>query len=163
MAVMQWAQNRQRGFTIVELLIVVVVIAILAAITIVAYNGIQNRTHDTTVQADLANNGKIIMNSAAVSGIYPTTSVTLGLKVSGGSYLTSRNNFYICLNPTTKRFALSAISRSGKTYQNVDGTISQSAFQLWGADTCDLIGGGNLNAAYDQAGGSGWQSWISAS
>lgn len=33
----------QTGFTIVELLIVVVVIAILAAITIVSYNGIQQR------------------------------------------------------------------------------------------------------------------------
>ena len=31
----------RRGFTIVELLIVVVVIAILAAITIVSYSGIQ--------------------------------------------------------------------------------------------------------------------------
>lgn len=39
---MQWEKQKQ-GFTIVELLIVVVVIAILAAITIVAYNGIQNR------------------------------------------------------------------------------------------------------------------------
>lgn len=34
---------KQQGFTIVELLIVIVVIGILAAITIVAYNGIQNR------------------------------------------------------------------------------------------------------------------------
>lgn len=32
--------NTQRGFTIVELLIVVVVIAILAAISIASYNGI---------------------------------------------------------------------------------------------------------------------------
>jgi prepilin-type N-terminal cleavage/methylation domain-containing protein len=35
--------SRSRGFTIVELLIVIVVIAILAAISIVAYNGIQER------------------------------------------------------------------------------------------------------------------------
>jgi type IV pilus assembly protein PilA len=35
--------NRVSGFTIVELLIVVVVIAILASITIVSYTGIQNR------------------------------------------------------------------------------------------------------------------------
>ena len=34
-----WAKNKQ-AFTIVELLIVIVVIAILAAITIVAYTGI---------------------------------------------------------------------------------------------------------------------------
>lgn len=35
--------NQHKGFTIVELLIVIVVIAILAAITVVAYNGVQNR------------------------------------------------------------------------------------------------------------------------
>lgn len=37
----------QYGFTIVELLIVIVIIGILAAITIVAYNGIQTRATNT--------------------------------------------------------------------------------------------------------------------
>ncbi len=40
-----------KGFTIVELLIVVVVIAILAAITIVAYNGIQSRAKTSAAQS----------------------------------------------------------------------------------------------------------------
>ena len=43
-------KNNQKGFTIVELLIVIVVIAILAAITIVAFNGIQNRAKATSGQ-----------------------------------------------------------------------------------------------------------------
>lgn len=39
------------GFTIVELLIVIVVIAILATISIVAYNGIQARANDSKVKS----------------------------------------------------------------------------------------------------------------
>lgn len=46
-----WA--KQKGFTIVELLIVIVVIAILAAITIVAYNGIQDRAKTSKASAAL--------------------------------------------------------------------------------------------------------------
>lgn len=47
-----WAKNKQQsGFTIVELLIVIVVIGILAAITIVAYNGIQAKASDTRMKS----------------------------------------------------------------------------------------------------------------
>jgi general secretion pathway protein G len=49
-----WAkQKQQSGFTIVELLIVIVVIGILAAITIVAYNGVQNRAKTAALTSDL--------------------------------------------------------------------------------------------------------------
>ena len=47
-----WARMKS-GFTIVELLIVVVVIAILATITIVAYNGIQNQAKDSALRTSL--------------------------------------------------------------------------------------------------------------
>ncbi len=49
-----------KGFTIVELLIVIVVIGILAAITIVSYNGIQNRAKVQTVNTDLSQLAKAI-------------------------------------------------------------------------------------------------------
>lgn len=44
-------RGRESGFTIVELLIVIVVIGILAAITIVAYNGIQERARLSSAMA----------------------------------------------------------------------------------------------------------------
>ena len=65
--------SRQTGFTIVELLIVIVVIAILAAITIVAYNGIQARAKDSRVQSDIQSVAKKIELYAVDNGSYPST------------------------------------------------------------------------------------------
>jgi prepilin-type N-terminal cleavage/methylation domain-containing protein len=47
-------EKNKNGFTIVELLIVIVVIAILAAITVVAYNGIQDRAKNSKRDSDVA-------------------------------------------------------------------------------------------------------------
>ena len=68
----QFSQKPQvatmRGFTIVELLIVIVVIAILAAITIVAYNGIQARAKLTQQTAQIDKIGKAIQLWQAENG-----------------------------------------------------------------------------------------------
>lgn len=66
-------QTKQRGFTIVELLIVVVIIAILAAITIVAYNGIQNRAKTSAAKSSAATVQKKAEIAVGTSGSYPTT------------------------------------------------------------------------------------------
>lgn len=46
-------KSHQQGFTIVELLIVIIVIAILAALVIAAYNGIQQMARDNERQTDM--------------------------------------------------------------------------------------------------------------
>lgn len=75
-------KNRQsedaNGFTIVELLIVVVVIAILAAITIVAYNGIQNRAKESSLQSSTSQASKKVAAYAALnSDTYPSQATFL--------------------------------------------------------------------------------------
>ena len=44
-------QLKNRGFTLVELLIVIVIIAILTVIALVAYNDIQNQARKTTAES----------------------------------------------------------------------------------------------------------------
>jgi prepilin-type N-terminal cleavage/methylation domain len=72
-----WALNKHssqnKGFTIVELLIVIVVIGILAAIVIVAFNGVQDRSRWAKTQSDLASINKAIQMYYAEKGEYPAT------------------------------------------------------------------------------------------
>ena len=63
----------QRAFTIVELLIVVVIIAILAAITIVAYTGIQTRARAASASSALAQAQKKLELYKVDNSAYPTT------------------------------------------------------------------------------------------
>jgi len=64
---MQWVKNKQAGFTIVELLIVIVVIAILATITIVSFNGIQQRANAAVISNSIDSWEKAV-RMAAIEG-----------------------------------------------------------------------------------------------
>lgn len=65
--------QKQKGFTVVELLIVIVVIGILAAITIVAYNGIQNRAINSAGSSAAAQAVKLVNGYVSTYGTYPST------------------------------------------------------------------------------------------
>jgi prepilin-type N-terminal cleavage/methylation domain-containing protein len=61
-----------KGFTIVELLIVIVVIGILAALVVTTYNGIQQKARDTERKTDInAIHGQVEAYQAQ-NGKYPT-------------------------------------------------------------------------------------------
>lgn len=66
------------GFTIVELLIVIVIIGILAAITIVAYNGIQQRASNTATTNAVSEYAKDLQLYATNNGSYPTPYSCIG-------------------------------------------------------------------------------------
>ena len=122
----------QRGFTIVELLIVIVVIGILAAITVVAYNGVQGRANDTAIQSDLSNLATKLEMYKVENGVYPAGAAQLtplGLKVTKsayGNHMPSGGTFYnlvYCHMPAAgpTDFALVAFSKSGARFKYVNG------------------------------------------
>ena len=75
---MKITNSDNRGFTIVELLIVIVVIGILAAITIVAFNGIQQRARNTQVTSGVRTYIGAIKQYAVLNSGYPTQAGCLG-------------------------------------------------------------------------------------
>jgi prepilin-type N-terminal cleavage/methylation domain-containing protein len=95
---MKNVQRRARGFTIVELLIVIVVIGILAAITIVAYNGIQTRARDTIRIHDVKSLQSTVEAYYATNGSYPLP--------AGGSMVWTGN----CSNFGTKSTYITNVS-----------------------------------------------------
>ena len=68
------SKNKVNSFTLVELLIVIVVIAILAAISIVAYNGIQQRSRDSAAKSAASQLSTKIEAWNSIKGSYPTDS-----------------------------------------------------------------------------------------
>jgi prepilin-type N-terminal cleavage/methylation domain-containing protein len=65
-------KTRQSGFTIVELLIVIVVIGILAGLVVTTFNGIQQRGRDTERQTDVKAIHGQVEAYYAQNGRYPT-------------------------------------------------------------------------------------------
>ena len=113
----------QSGFTIVELLIVIVVIGILAAITIVAFNGVQTRGYDSRRTNDVAGIKKALEMYKVDEGQYPAA---CGADNSGCS-VGALNSFlvpkYIPSIPQDPK----APSRS---YDYVRGTVANDSYAI---------------------------------
>ena len=142
-----WAKNTNKGFTIVELLIVIVVIAILASITVVAYNGIQSRAYDSTIKSDLANFAKKIEITKADTGSYPSSLTALmGFSFSKNVYgqdFQLRNARY-CVNLATDSYILLVNTRAGNYFKAQNSAISSTA-STYGWGVCSQIGLVNTN------------------
>jgi len=121
-----WVKQKPSGFTIVELLIVIVVIAILAAITIVAYNGIQNRAKQSSAQSRLAQaNKKILAWAVTNNDDYPGSLSIAGVDNADGALEYSFNN-----TSTPKTYGLTATNGTFSYYvSNTKSTPAAGGYQ----------------------------------
>lgn len=164
-------KTKDIGFTIVELLIVIVIIGILAAITIVAYNGIQNRANDTTVQSDMRNLAMKVRELEAINGNLPAASGSSGIvglsrfPITRGAYSTSSHNVYYCTGDIsgTTQFAVGAVSKSGRkfAYSSIAGAFEYTGTWTASTNICPGLGltsGFTFAYGYD-VNNSAWFPW----
>jgi general secretion pathway protein G len=110
------------GFTIVELLVVIVVIGILAAVTIVAYTGINQRAVASSLSADLGNMSKQLKLDQITNGAYPATLAD----ANGGKGITACLGTTSCQytvdnNTSPPTFCITATKSNQSYYISQDG------------------------------------------
>ena len=136
-------KTKQKGFTLVELLIVIVVIAILAAISIVAYNGIQNRAKTTSAAATAATVVKKAEAANAIASTYPAAAADFSAQ-SDSSFAGSG----------IELIALASLTSSAKpnqvTYERCNAVASGAVPNIARIQSWDYTAG--AKAAYEYLG-----------
>ncbi|MEP6710309.1 MAG: prepilin-type N-terminal cleavage/methylation domain-containing protein, partial [Candidatus Saccharibacteria bacterium] len=91
----------QKGFTIIEILVVIVVIGILAAIVTVAYNGVQTRAENTKTINAIGGYAKALQIYYSDNSAFPTQGIVPCLDVANARCANMDDATAACNGSTT--------------------------------------------------------------
>lgn len=156
---MKLLKLRSDGFTIIELIVVVSVIAVLATIVIVAYNGVTNNAKTTSLKSDLTAAAAKMKAYRANYGSYPTAlsgNCPSAPKVDNNyCIVTASSNTLSSYAGTASSFNIS-ISNGSLVYYITDSLSSAVQVAAPGAPTISSITAGNAQlSVYFTAGSDG--------
>ena len=112
--------NKNKGFTLIELMIVVAIIAILAAIAYPSYTQYKIRTNRADVQTEMMGIAQRLQSFYVINHNY--TSATLDNGTTSKDYPVSNPVYSITLVPTGQTYTLTAVPKSG-TVQVGNGSV----------------------------------------
>lgn len=121
--------RNKRGFTLVELLVVIVVLAVLAAIVLPKFMNSSNRSKESALKSDL----KLVRNAVSLfqadTGNYPATladlseSTVANVKVAGGAAVKAADWH----GPYLESVPTDPVSGSALTFDAATGKVTSSA------------------------------------
>lgn len=121
-------KNLKQGFTIVELIVVIVVIAILVSLTAVAYGYLRDRTYDETIKTDLQSVASAMQSYKAAVGTYPKDFTEMSTEAPAATFTVSKDSYdvesslvtadgvvdnLIVCSVITGMYSAAAVSKSG--------------------------------------------------
>ena len=121
-------KSEEEGFTLIELMVVVLIIAILIAIAIPTFLGARQRAQNRSAQSNIRNALTAEKTTYTDTQVYTSTSATLTAIEPTLTYVTGipakgTREVYVNVNGTADKVVLGAQSASGKCYwmQDVSG------------------------------------------
>lgn len=143
--------KKARGFTIVELLIVIVVIGILASITVVAYNGVSQRARNAARLAAVSNSIEAVQATLATTAP-STVRATLNLSDSWwraciGTGQTAVNSNGGCAGYGGNAYVAQSTNFINLLQANA-GTLSMASYPATTANDGDVVASPYLGSAW---------------
>jgi type IV pilus assembly protein PilE len=108
-------RNRHQGFTLIEVMIVVAIVAIITAVALPNYTEYIRRGHRAEVRANLLQLAQWMERAATANGAYPTTAKNAAAITSALNAANTKTNRYtISMASTASTFTLTATPKDAQ-------------------------------------------------